>query len=331
MFDKKNLLLVLSLVFILSSFAIYFYTQLQPVSSMPASSTRFVVDKGQSVQSIAQKLQQAGLIKNSLIFSLLVKQQGLEKKLQAGSFKISPEMTPLAIAQALTEGTNDLWITIPEGWRREQIATYLANQEELLVFDQTNFLSLTANHAGRLFPDTYLVARESTAKTIFNLLNRTFQQKVVVGLEKEIGQAQLDLNQILTLASIVEREARGATEMKQVAGILSNRLEIGMALQADATLQYAKANQRQALSRTLIEDWWPIPLAADKKINSAFNTYAQSDLPPSPICNPGLNAIKATLNPTKNNYLYYLHDTNGEIHYAHSLEEHNANVRRYLR
>lgn len=175
------------------------------------------------------------------------------------------------------------------------------------------------------------MSRESTAETIFNLLNQTFQQKVVTGLADEISQAELDFNQALTLASIVEREAKGAAEMKQVAGILNNRLEINMALQADATLQYAKVNQQSASTQSPIQDWWPTPIVVDKKITSPYNTYTQPGLPPHPICNPGLNAIQAALKPAQTDHLYYLHAADGEIHYAQSLETHNANVRRYLR
>jgi UPF0755 protein len=186
-------------------------------------------------------------------------------------------------------------------------------------------LTLTEGLEGRLFPDTYLIAKESTAETIVSLLLNTFEQKVLIGFADEIAAAKRDFDQVLILASIVEREARGLEEMRHVAGILENRLELGMALQADATLQYIKGYNPST------ESWWSPPRAADKNLESPFNTYLYPGLPPQPITNPGLLAISASLKPLETDNLYYLHGADGEIHYAHSLEVHNANVRRYLR
>lgn len=319
-----------SIILILVFFAAligYAYLLSQPLSSVSdnPNSVTFVVPRGQAVSTIASRLQEEQLIRSALVFRLVVKQHQLEDKLQAGSFQLSSIMTPLQIAEALTQGTNDLWVTIPEGWRREEIAQALADNQELTAFDQLEFLQLTKDKEGQLFPDTYLFARESTAQTIANALQTAFKAKVTTVFEKEIAQSQLSLNQILTLASIVEREARGAEEMREVAGILYNRLEIGMALQTDATLQYIKGYNSQK------ESWWAPPLAADKKLESPFNTYLHSGLPPFPICNPGLNAIKAVLNPLKTDDFYYLHDTKGELHSAVNLEAHNANIIKYLR
>lgn len=316
---------LVGLVLLVVGGGVYFWQQTQPVTDSPANNVRFVVRRGESVQSIARNLQTAGLIRNQLFFRLVVKLTDLEKTLQAGSFQLSPDMTYQEIAQALTEGTNDVWVTIPEGWRREQIAQELTAKEELTAFDEFEFLTLTEGLEGRLFPDTYLIAKESTAETIVSLLLNTFEQKVLIGFADEIAAAKRDFDQVLILASIVEREARGLEEMRHVAGILENRLELGMALQADATLQYIKGYNPST------ESWWSPPRAADKNLESPFNTYLYPGLPPQPITNPGLLAISASLKPLETDNLYYLHGADGEIHYAHSLEVHNANVRQYLR
>ncbi len=325
--SSPKLLTVLSLglAFLIIGGGVYFWGQTQPVVDGPANNVRFVVKRGESVQSIAHNLETAGLIRNQLFFKLVVMLTDLEKSLQAGSFQLSPDMTYQEITQALTEGTNDLWVTIPEGWRREQIAQELAAKEELTAFDEFEFLTLTAGLEGRLFPDTYLIAKESTAETVVSLLLNTFEQKVLEGFADEIAAAKREFDQVLILASIVEREARGLEEMRHVAGILENRLELGMALQADATLQYIKGYNQSTQS------WWSPPQAADKKLESPFNTYLYPGLPPQPIANPGLLAIRASLEPLETNNLYYLHGADGEIHYAHNLEVHNANVRQYLR
>lgn len=321
---KKNLIPILMMFLVLVvGLGGYFNLLSQPVSA-ETSKTQFAIPRGQAVSIIAERLKGKGLIRSSMMFRLVIKQQGLENNLQAGSFQISPNMTPAQIALKLTQGTNDVWVTIFEGWRREQVAASLA-EHDLDFFDPQEFLDLTVGQEGRIFPDTYLFAKESTAATIYGVIQSNFEKKVKLGLEDEIKQSERSFNEALIMASIVEREARGAQEMQHVAGILWNRYDIGMALQADATLQYAKGYNEQAQS------WWEPPTGVDKKLNSLFNTYLHPGLPPHPVSNPGLEAIKAALKSLKTVDFFYLHDGNGDIHYGQNLEEHNANVQRYLR
>jgi len=309
-------LFLISLLLILSQF--------RPVSSS-SESQRFIIPKGQAVSVIGQHLQKQKLIKNSLVFRLIVKQRDLANKIQAGSFDLSPNMTVDEIATALTRGTEDIWVTIPEGLRMEEIAEILTNYKELALFDKNEFLNLAKYSEGYLFPDTYLLPKQMDALGLFNLFTDTFNKKVNIALADDLKNNTKSLEEILTMASIVEREAGGVGDQAQVAGILWNRINIGMALQADATLQYANGyNKTQA-------SWWTSPLAADKQINSPFNTYLNPGLPPRPICNPGLSAIKAALDPAVSDYLYYIHDRQGEIHLAKTIEEHNSNVQKYLR
>lgn len=296
----------------------------QPVRSQVQESQRFVIPKGQAVSIIANRLQEEGLIKNALVFRFIVKKEGLGNKIQAGSFDLSPSMSSTEIARQLTQGTYDIWITIPEGWRREEIAQSLSKQE-LEAFSQEDFLALTSGKEGRLFPDTYLVPRQMSTEQVAELLEQTFERKIVTGLAEEIRASVYDFDQALIMASIVEREALGSEQMRMVAGVLWNRIELGMPLQADATLQYIKGYD------AVENSWWGTPLVADRQRNSPFNTYRNPGLPPAPIANPGLEAITAALNPASTSYLYYLHDQEGEIHYAQDLAGHNANVEQYLR
>ena len=233
-------------------------------------------------------------------------------------------MTPQEIVEALTKGTADLWITIPEGWRREEIAESLAKQE-LEAFDKELFLELSAADEGKLFPDTYLVPRQADTRLLYSLLTNTFERKIILGLEDEIEASPHDFEQVLVMASILEREAQGYEDMRHVAGVLWKRLEIGMPLQADATLQYVKGYSPTQKS------WWVPPTSEDKKLQSPFNTYLNPGLPPKPIANPGLEAVKAALNPVETDDLFYIHDRTGQIHFAETLDEHNANVQKYLR
>jgi UPF0755 protein len=300
----------------------------QPVMPEDTSPQSLVIVKGAATAQIGNQLFQAGLIRHPLVFRVVVRQLGLDQRLQAGSFKLNRGMDVATIARSLTEGTQDTWVTVLEGWRREEIADYFS-QQELTSFDQAEFLELTKELEGRLYPDTYLVPREISIQALVELLTSTFESKVINGLESELSSYSSNsgrtLNEILVMASLVEREARSYEQMRHVAGILWNRIEIGMALQVDATLQYAKGGSEVG------EDWWTPPAAADKLIDSPYNTYLNAGLPPTPIANPSLNAIKATVLPLEVDDLFYLHAADGSMYYAQTLEAHNQNVNRYLR
>lgn len=328
-FLKKLNKLVISLVILLiiagGSF-LFIASLFQSSSATNQPASRFVIPKGQALSIIASRLEEAGLIKSKWAFRLAVYKNKLANKIQAGSFELSPNMNTWEIANALTVGTDDMWLTLPEGWRREEIAESLSKQG-LNNFDSVEFLSLSKGLEGQLFPDTYLVPREISTAMLLSLLKNTFASKVTSPLAKEISDSKLSLNEILTLASLVQRESANDEEMPLVSQILFNRLAINMPLQVDATLQYIKGYSKTEQS------FWPMPLATDKELDSLYNTYQNPGLPPGPICNPGLSAIKAVLSPqaTANQALYYIHDNTGKIHIATTLQEHNANVNKYLR
>ncbi len=303
---------------------VYAYQQLQPVDPNNQNEVRFVIAPGSGVQKIANDLKSSELINHPFIFRAYVTLTGLDKKLQAGSFELSSSLTTAEIATTLTQGTQDTWIRLLEGWRREEMAEYL-EQQELNEFSKAEFLTLTATAEGKLYPDTYLVPKDITTSALVNLLLRTFEQKVVVGLADELTASGRTLHEILVMASLIEREARSFEQMRHVSGILWNRIGIGMPLQVDATLQYAVGYDGARRS------WWPPPLAAHKSAASPYNTYANPGLPPGPIANPGLNAFKAALDPLRVNDLFYLHASDGRMYYAETLEAHNANVNTYLR
>jgi len=303
---------------------LWFNQQTQPLDSENTPTTQFVIPKGQSVTAISQRLADAGFIQNPLVFRLEMKRQGLDGKLQAGSFELSPSMSLTEIAVVLTQGTEDVWLTLLEGWRREEIAESL-DRMNLEQFDKAEFLSLSATSEGMLFPDTYLVPKQVQAEQLFNLFTSTFDRKITQGLNEEIAANDQDFDQVLIMASLIEREARGLKQMKDVSGILWNRYRIGMPLQVDATLQYAKGYSQSEQS------WWAEPIGADRQVNSPFNTYQNAGLPPRPISNPGIDAITAALEPSTTDYLFYIHDREGNIHFAETLDQHNLNIDTYLR
>ncbi len=327
-FKSPKTLIAISAIFIILVMALtaagiyYLFTPPQPQITQK---TTVVIPKGASLKMISAKLYAARLIRSAWLFELVARQQGLTSKFQAGSFELSPNMTMQQLALKLTQGTNDLWVTIPEGWRMEEIADVLAQNKELTAFDRAEFVKLTEDLEGQLFPDTYLIPREVTAQAVVNMLTSTFEKKVGRELPEFVQLTQEEQNKTLILASLLQREGRGSQEMKHIAGILTNRLDKKMPLQVDATLQYAKGYDAQE------KTWWPYPTMVDRKTPSLFNTYQNLGLPPRPICNPGIVAIEAALSPQTTTDLYYIHDNQGVIHYARTLDEHNRNISTYLR
>ncbi|MBU0974778.1 endolytic transglycosylase MltG [Patescibacteria group bacterium] len=322
---SKKATILISVALIFTALVLFYVSSLlKPLDVNSTDASRFVIPKGQAISIIGQRLQEEKLIKNAYVFRFVVVKDKLVNKIQAGSFDISPSMSVSEIANHLTIGTEDIWITLLEGWRVEEIAESLESQD-LDHFDKEEFLNLAKASEGMLYPDTYLIPREMSSEAIYRLLLNTFEKKVIQGLANEIKTSDRDFDQVLIMASLLEREAKTYEQMRRVAGILWNRIDIGMALQVDATLQYANGyNQIQ-------KKWWAIPSSEDKKLKSPFNTYLNLGLPLKAISNPGINAIKAALMPLESNDFFYIHANDGSIYYASTLEAHNANINKYLR
>lgn len=289
----------------------------QPVNTTDTSKKIFVIEKATGMREIANNLKAEGLIKDPVVFFLLVKQLKLDNKIQAGDFRLSPSMSAEQIAKELTMGTLDIWVTIPEGKRAAEIAEIL--QAKLPSFEPS-WTSELEKQEGYLFPDTYLIPRDYTIDDIIPIFTNTFYKKI-----EEIGLTKNDpkLHDIVITASLLEREAKTDDEKPIIAGIMQNRLNADIGLQIDATIQYAKGK--------IGDKWWnPVTLEEYKSVKSPYNTYLVTGLPPGPISNPGIESLRAAANPQKTSYLYYLHGKDGVIRYARTLEEHNANTRKYL-
>lgn len=279
----------------------------------------FVVKKGEGVREIANNLKSAGLIKDPVVFFLLTKQQGLDKLIQAGDFRLNPSMPTIDIAKNLTHGMLDIWVTIPEGQRAEEVADTL--KSKIPSYSQSWRVTLDENE-GYLFPDTYLIPRDASVNQVLKLLKDNFNNKFLS--VKNTKTTNLSDQQTVILASLVEREAKFASDRPLVASVIVNRLNLGMALQIDATVQYALGYQAET------KTWWKKSLTLeDLKINSPYNTYKNTGLPLAAISNPGLSAIEAALAPSDTNYLYYISDKQGHLHFAADLEGHNANIKKY--
>jgi UPF0755 protein len=290
------------------------------VDPTQTKSIEFTVQQGDGVRVIAAQLFSQKLIRSKTAFFLIVKFMGLERKLEAGNFHLNRAMDAGTVARALTHGSSDIWVQTLEGWRNEEIAVVLARD---LGLPESEFLKNARE--GYMFPDKYRIPIDATAGAIIKIFSDTFAQKVSSEIEKYSAGVDLTPDQVIILASIVEREGRNDTDRPMIADILQKRMKAGWPLQADATLQYALGYQAQD------KTWWKKELSdEDKKINSLYNTYMHLGLPPAAISNPGLSAIRAVLHPSANSYWFYLHDGKGQAHYAVTIEEHAANSTKYL-
>lgn len=292
---------------------------------------RFVITKGASADGIGNSLKSEGLIKDSLAFKIYTQMAGMSQKIQAGEYSLPSNLTLPKLVALLLKGPTQVWVTIPEGLRREEIAEKFEDRGNF----RQEFLELTRDKEGFLFPDTYLFPKDVKASLVVTTLTNTFDKK----FKKEIGEnyksdpsgaeASLTLQQIVNLAAILERETLTEAEKPIVAGILLKRLGAGWPLQADATVQYAVASAKCKVHSAQCK-WWEPVTKADLAIKSLYNTYLHRGLPPSPIANPGIGSIKAVVNPVASDYWFYLHDSKGQIHYASTTQEHNENVRKFL-
>lgn len=300
-------LFILSVLFTLSS------------PRIPEEGVQLKIEQGMSLQQIAQEAKDAGVVRSATFLYVVFLYLYDPTSVYAGVYTFHTPQSVFEVAKKLSERSIDnplLSITIPEGSTRIEIA-YIA-KKMLPTFDVQLFIENTKSVEGTLFPDTYYVSSEFTSVQLQQLLTDTFRQKSVV-LQTALASSSLSTDEVVILASILEKEANDETSMKMVSGILQNRLRLQMPLQADATIGYVLQKPLKELVPT------------DLKIESPYNTYLHNGLPPTPISNPGLQALKAVLEPTVSDYYYYITDTQGQFHYAKTFDQHKRNIELYLK
>ena len=315
---KANILLFLFLL-IFVIFYLFYKEGSLPVNKSSLASKIFVVKQGEPLDTIVNNLANEGLIRNKIVFYFIVKKLGIERKIQAGEFQLNLSMNANEVANNLTHGTSDISITLIEGMRKEEMAEIISkilNVPSIEIVKKTN--------EGYIFPDTYMVPKNATFDTAYSIIKNN--SKFVEALQSIKKKSKLTEKEVLILASLVEREARQPATREKVAGIILKRYLADWPLQIDATVQYILGYQ------PLEKSWWKKELNEDDlKIDSPFNTYKNKGLPPEPICNPSLSSIEAIINANSNTpYWYYLTDKNGIMRYAATLEEHEANIQKYL-
>lgn len=315
------------IIFIFTLLAVYFgvkmyWNFLQSSLEVNGETKAFVVQKNESTSDIAESLEKEGFIRSANVFKIKVKLSGQVGSIAAGDFKLSPAMSLDEIINNLHKGTIDKWVTLIEGWRIEEEAKKLS--EELGVSSE-EFIKVAKE--GYMFPDTYLFNPKATVETIVSTLENTFDQKYDGVLQQRIKNLGLTPDQGVILASIVEREARTDGVRTKVASILLKRFKLGIALDADSTVQYAKDSQKLKQGVKVGKFWQPITKEDYHLVVSSYNTYLNPGLPPGPISNPSLSSLKAVANADFSTpYLFYYHDSEGNSYYARTLEEHNNNV-----
>jgi len=319
---KKHIFIIIGLFLAVTLvFFTWFYINIQPFSPGIDKQINFMINKGDGLSSIGRRLGNLKIIKNSSSFSVLAYFLGLDKKIQAGNFIVSPGLSVKEIIEKLSKaGTHDYWLQIIGGMRNEEIVKKLP---ENLSFTFDEFLNYSLKEQGYLFPDSYLIPESYSPEQIIKLIRKNFDLKIDEVRSSTTNPTIKDRD-IIILASLVEREGRSLESKQYIAGILQNRLKINMPLQVDATVQYARD------TKYIPKKYWEPLLKKDLGIISPYNTYLNRGLPPGPICNPGLDSIRAVFNPILSEYLFYLTGNDNKMHYAKTLQEHNLNISKYL-
>jgi len=312
-----DILLVTPLVLL----AGFLYITNQPVDELVP--TELTIESGTSVWEISQTLKNAGVVRSEFTLFLTLRYLEDPTQIKASTYHFKTPRTTREIARTLIVGefSNGLQsITFVEGMRAQDYAAVAA---QLPNITEAEFLELTTDLEGTLFPETYFVPPDITTAELVDILRKTHTERIATYRE-QIQANNLTIEEALILASIIEREANTPESMRTVAGIFLNRLDIGMALQADASIEYVIDEPLGQLA--------PGQLAAElRELDSPYNTYLYSGLPPTPIGNPGENAILAIADPIQSDFFYYITGDDGEFYYAETYDQHLTNIARHLR
>jgi UPF0755 protein len=310
-----------SLLFVCAIFAaliLIVWSQVKPPTGKPYP-VSFEIKSGQSLFSISEQLYEENIIRSKRIFEILMISLGSDRHVSFGEFYFERPLSVIEVAFRISGkefGVEKVRVTFPEGFSTKEMMMRL--ESALPAFDKAKFEALVEKEEGYLFPDTYSFFPSVREEFIVETLKQNFTKKISQ-LEDEIAASGRTKEEIIIMASLLEKEARGENDNRIIAGILWKRLDKGMRLQVDAPFIYLLGKESSELTR------------ADLQIDSPFNTYRYEGLPPSPINNPGLDTIKAALNPQESPYLFYLHDSQGNVYYGRTYAEHLQNIKKHLR
>lgn len=343
--SKKRLLFIIGgvlLIVLLPIFSFFYYNFAINRPSQTVDEHTIEIEPGWSISTISKELYTKDVINSRALFIFYILVNNLEQDIQAGEYMIPPGVSLKELSDMLQYGTKDVRITFLEGWRVEQFA--LAATEKFEDVDYEDFVERARDSEGYLFPDTYVFPHDITTQEIIDHLKDTFDSKTAELLNEDaLEKVGLSKEEVIIMASIVEREVADPLDRALVAGVLLKRYRNGMPLGADATVQYYAPFLRIGCSlesenicptddRAKEIDWWPYSLTqAELDYDSPYNTRKYEGLPPSPISSVSLSAIESVLNYKESENLYYLTDPEGVTHFAQTLEEHERNIALYLR
>ncbi len=307
------------------------YILWQPVSTS-GRAVRVVIPRGTRAEAVAGILEEAGIIRNRHAFLLLAALRGEMSGMRSGAYVLRPNMPSWRVLELLQRGARDpdeVSVSIPEGFTVKQIAARLAEQG--VIAGEKEFLALCARPAGRvrtlfplpasglegyLFPDTYAFRRGTSPERVAQVMLDRFEQVFYTPRLAALRAHRHTLHELVTIASMIEREARVDSERARIAGVIQNRLRRGMKLQIDATVLYALGAHKSRV------------LYADLEVDSPYNTYRHAGLPPGPIASPGIACLEAAMRPEKHDYLYYVATPEGAHIFTRTEREHNQAVAR---
>jgi len=343
MFKKIILIIIVVLVVIVIGGGLYFWNQISWSVSDSETETIFTIVEGEGVKEIGANLKKEGLIRSPFWFETYVFLDGSQSQFLAGNYILRENMNTREVVATLTsgQGTSEQVITIIEGWNISEIAEYL--EEQGLVPNRESFVAIAsvsdsrtiiADKAysflndkpagqgleGYLFPDTYRIFEDAEAADIIERMLDNFGIKFTDQMEQDSAAGNMSIYEIVTLASIIEKEVSKDEDRKIVAGIFYNRLNNNIGMQSDATVNYVTKGDR------------PQPTAEDLEADSPYNTYKYRGLPPGPISNPSLSSLMAAIYPESTDYYYFLNRINedGSTVFSKTYEEHLENKRKYL-
>jgi UPF0755 protein len=297
--------------------------------SLPASEVRVVIARGSTFAEVARQLAREGVIANVLAFRLLAHARGEETAVRAGEYRFGAHLTQSDVLRALLSGGAQIavWVTIPEGFTVREIAERLASGglgpadefERAFLHDSIAVDGVrTRGLEGFLYPSTYLVPIGASPQQIEDLMTTEFFAKLPSDASADLRKLGVSLEEAVAVASMVEREAKSEPDRPLIASVIYNRLHAEMPHEVDATIEYALPEHKSQLS------------LADLRIDSPYNSYRHTGLPPTPIANPGTPSLEAALRPAKTGFLYYVYCGKGRHVFANTLAEHQANVARCL-
>ncbi|MCR4334738.1 MAG: endolytic transglycosylase MltG [Patescibacteria group bacterium] len=315
---KIKILILKVLISFIAILIIFYGWYNHPPRDFPKEIT-ISLDKGATLKTISTLLEDKKIINSAFLFRIFIIANGGEKKVIEGDYLFQEKTSASDVAFRITHGKYgfaSMRIVIFEGSTLAEMADKFESQ--LTKFNKNNFLRLTKGKEGYLFPDTYLLFPNTNEEQVIKIMTDNFDKKIA-SIKYQINAFGKPLKEVLTMASIVEKEASKIEDKKIIAGVLWKRIKIGMPLQVDVTFSYIYGVNTPKIYYN------------DLEIDSPYNLYKNKGLPPGPINNPGLDSIIATLNPVNTKYLYYLSDKNGVMHYAETHDQHVANKNKYLK